>query len=307
MQLDVNHIPDLSFFNQVFYANGSSWQVWNKPNRVKSIYIFVLGGAGGGGGGRTGGINTATGGGGGGSSSITIGKFNASMIPDVLYLNIGMGGAGGSAGSAGSNGNLSYVCMQPNLTSFNILLQSGDAVATAGGGGGTSIQGTAGVGGTAWTYTNGIFNGLGLINSVAGSNGAQGGTQSSAGGSITPSLPVSGGAGGGGTSSNVSSFNGGNITGSGFLNTLAGGTANFTTGGQLGRAGYNFINNIMTPTNVPLFFTGGSGGAGAHSVNAGSGGNGGRGSGGGGGGGSYQNTGGSGGSGGNGMIFFVCV
>ena len=291
---------------KIFYANGASWQVWNKPANARFVRFLVLGGGAGGGGGRTSAVNTATGGGGGGSSAITIAKIPAKFLPDVLYINVGLGGAGGISSTVGTAGSLSYISMQPNTTAFNILLQSGDAAPTAGNGGTSSIAGVGGTASTAWSYANFVFGELGMITVSAGQNGGAGGNQTSNGVSITPTLFVTGGAGGGGVSSGTagSSHNGGNITGTGFLNTITGGTADSTTILNGDHGWSSFPNNLSYD---PIFFTGGAGGGATNTASrpAGRGGNGNYGSGGGGGGGAYSSTGGPGGNGGDGLVIIT--
>ncbi len=306
--IDVFNIPNIGSSSKAFLPNGNVWQTWQKPNNARFIYFYVIGAGGSGGGGRTGGVNTGGGGGGGGSSSISVGLYPAHLLPDILYIQVGLGSAGAPANTGGSSGALSYVSVQPNTTAINIVMQSGAAAAGGGGGGTTSLGGSAGVAGTVWAYTNNPIAKLGMVSSTAGQAGAAGGGTSAVGLSITPTLTVTGGAGGGGESSSASSYAGGNITGSGFLPTISGGTNNSTTLS----AGYpGFMPMTLTSEFLSgqiLFFSGGSGGGAAHSasINGGNGGNAAYGSGGGGGGASYQATGGSGGRGGDGFILITC-
>lgn len=303
---DYFNIPTLDNRNQIFYANGSIWQIWNKPKNSKFVNFFVIGGGGGGGGGRTSALNSATGGGGGGSSSITTALYPANIIPDTLYIKVGLGGAGStSAGTSGSNGDLSYISMIPDSsTNINIFMQSGSASATAGGGGGSSVVGSAGVGGTAWAYGTFVFGNLGLITTIAGQNGASGGSIAGSVANVTPILPISGGAGGGGVSSGGTTYNAGSILGSGFLPTISGGGNGVFVSGE---NGFTSINNIMTNFKIPMFFTGGAGGSSNNGGGGGNGGNASYGSGGGGGGGTYSGgTGGLGGKGGDGLVIVTC-
>lgn len=311
MSLDLFNLPNLDAYNNLFYANGNSWQIWNKPKNCKFIYIFAIGGGGGGGGGRTSALNTATGGAGGGGSAITISLFPSSMLPDTIYIQVGLGGAGGSAGFNGSVGGVTYISAQPNTTALNILLQNGSAGANGGGGGGSSVAGSGGTGGTAWTNNSFVFGNLGLLTSEVGQNGTNGGTQNTDGVSLTPSKICTGGAGGGGVSSSTagSSHLGGSITGSGFLPTITGGTNDTNDGSQNGRSGFTSLNDLfITPFRTPMFFTGGAGGGSMNTIGrvGGFGGKGSFGSGGGGGGGSYNGTGGTGGAGGDGLVLITC-
>ena len=307
--IDLFNIPNLGVYNKVFFANNSAWEIWQKPNNIKFIYFYVIGSGGAGGGGRTGGINTGGGGGGGASSSISVGLFPAFMLPDLLYVQVGIGLNGAPANTGASSGQLSYVSVAPNTTAINIVMQSGDTSAGGGGGGTTSLAGVGGTAGSVWTYANYPLAEMGMVTSVAGQNGSAGGGTASAGVSVTPILPITGGAGGGGESSTASSFVGGNINGSGFFQTISGGTNNVNTSAVNGNSGFNtIIPTTESFMSLPLFFTGGSGGGGCNTAGftGGTGGNGSFGSGGGGGGASYNGTGGSGGRGGDGFILITC-
>jgi hypothetical protein len=307
--IDVFDVPNLGVYNKVFYPNSSSWQVWKKPSNIKFIYFYVIGSGGAGGGGRTGNINTGGGGGGGASSSISVGLFPAFLLPDTLYIQVGLGLNGAIANQGASSGQLSYVSVAPNTTAINIVMQSGNVSAGGGGGGTSSLAGVGGTAGTIWTYANFPLAEMGMVTSVGGQNGASGGTTVSVGGSVTPTLPISGGAGGGGESSSVQSFAGGNIIGSGFLPTISGGTNNVNTSLVNGNDGFiSIVPTTESFLDLPLLFTGGSGGGACHTTGftGGFGGDGSYGSGGGGGGASYNGTGGSGGRGGDGLILITC-
>ena len=296
--------------NSVFYANGSAWQVWNKPKNANFVYFFLIGGGGGGGGGRSSGINSAPGGGGGGSSSITTALFAANMLPDTLYIKIGLGGIGGVPGSPGVDGELSHICFEPNATAINVLLKSGDLAANSGNGSINSTNpGAGGTGGTLWTYTNFVNGDSGLISTIAGSNGSSGTGIGASPNNVTPTLPVTGGAGGGAVSaSGLGLYNGGSIIGSSFLPTVGPGINSSLTESVNGGGGITFLPNISSMDN-PMFFTGGAGGGSSGNTGgvAGKGGNASFGSGGGGGGGAYNNTGGTGGNGGDGLALIVTL
>lgn len=310
--IDVFNIVDDSAKKQVFYAvsSGSTqWQTWQKPNGAKMVHIYVLGGGAGGGGGRTGAVNTGGGGGGGGSTAISIGLFPACMLPDILYISVGKGGIGGSANTAGGNGELSYVSVSASTNTTAVLMQSGEAAATGGGAGTSSLAGSAGVASTIWVYTNDIWSQLGQISAIAGTNGTAGGSTSGAGVNLTLGLSVSGGAGGGGESSTSSSFKGGDILSTMYgFTTLTGGVANAADNTINGAVGYTYsFPSFNSSTRGPMLFTGGAGGGGANTSgrNGGRGGNGSFGSGGGGGGAAYQGTGGTGGDGGGGLVMIT--
>lgn len=309
--MDIFNVPNFNESNKIFLPNATSWQTWNKPAGVKFIYFYIVGGGGSGGGGRTGGNNSGGGGAGGGSSAIAVGLYPAIVLPDILYLQVGTGGLSVGAGISGSSGGISYVAVEPNTTGTNIIMQSG-AVGAGGGGAGTNSgtgAGAAGSAGTIWQYINNPLTSIGMISALAGQAGAAGGQNTpSVGGSITPSMPISGGAGGGGVSAGGTQTAGGNITGSGFLSTLSGGTT-ASTATLPGMPGYSLTNPVGESfIDGPLFFTGGSGGASAGNAiitTGGLGGNGSYGSGGGGGGASYASTGGSSGKGGDGLVLIV--
>lgn len=302
--LDTFNIPDNSLNNQIFYSTTSgstSWQIWQKPNNTSFVYIYVIGGGAGGGGGGTGGGVARGGGGGGGSSAFSVGLFPATLLPDTLYIQVGNGGNGGSAGTAGSIGGLSYVSISASTSTNPILMKSGTASPTAGGGSTTTAGGTAGVGSTIWDYTLHVFPQLGQITTYAGSNGVAGGGSAQVGNSVTISNIVTGGAGGGGANT-VTYFGGGDITGTGFINTIPGGVLS----GASGSGGYmTNIPSTNSSVRQPMLFTGGAGGAGTLIGTAGFGGNGAYGSGGAGGGASVNGTGGSGGRGGDGIVLIT--
>ena len=310
--IDYFNTPDKNTNTQIFYSNASgytSFQVWQKPNNAKMVYIMVIGSGGGGGGGRTGSVNTGTGGGGGASGGITHGLFPAAMLPDYLHVYAGRGGRGGGAGIAGGSGEISYVSLSAGTGAIGVLVQSSLAAAGGGGGGTSSVIGSAGVAATLWTYTSNIFPQLGHITTIAGQAGGAGGPNGNVGVSVVQALPISGGAGGGGESSTTTSYNGGSITSTmtGFI-TITGGTANSTININ-GMDGIEY--GSLSPnwsTNKPLMFLGGAGGGGANTAsrNAGHGGDGQIGSGGGGGGAAYQGTGGTGGNGGDGLVIIAC-
>lgn len=309
--INIFDLPNSGIYNQVLFGNGTVWQTWQKPSGIKFVYFYVIGAGGAGGGGRTGSINSGGGGGGGGSSAISTGLYPAFMLPDILYVQVGLGSPGATAGSGAASGALSYVSIEPNTTAVNIVMQSGNAAA-GGGGGGTNTGGGGGTGGTAgsvWGYTSFPLAKVGIITSVAGQTGGTGGTSvPAAGPNITPALPVTGGTGGGGVSVGGAVTNGGDITGAGFLPTIAGGVGGINPG-----AGANgFVSSMPTSQSFlsqPMFFTGGTGGGSGGSGaarNGGAGGNGSFGSGGGGGGASYNLTGGTGGRGGDGLVLITC-
>jgi len=284
--------PNNILNTQIFYSTSSGstnqWQVWNKPPNSTFVHITVIGGGGGGGAGLNGAGGTArTGAAGGGSSSITKGFFPSNYLPDTLFIQVGKGGLGGNtSGSAGSDGNLSYVSVQPNTTSTNIILRSGTIVARGGGGGGPTGLKTGGAGGT--VFTSSILSYLGVVDSEVGQKGSDASGNSN-GTDISITNILTGGASGAGVDSNIgitgAGFNGGDILSlSGFVNTILGGRPSPSTS-STGSTGNTYLSTLPTTNlsnRVPFFSAGGSGGA--SGVLGGPGGNASYGSGGGGGG-----------------------
>jgi hypothetical protein len=288
----------------------TQFNIWNKPKGIRSVYILALGGGGGGGGGVEGTTTVArSGGGGGGAGALTRAIIPAAMLPDVLYIQPGSGGAGGAAAGNGVAGEASYVLMHPDRASAQnaIMVANGGSNGTGTGGGGN--------GGTVGTNANSPGSFFGIFLSVAGQNGGAGstGNATAVAGIATGAHPLaSGGGGGGGRAITTGSGgSGANITTGGTCwPTIAGGTAGTTVsvGGRGNNGinyGANFINNYQSISSyLPLISTGGSGGGSGTSGAVG--GIGGCGSGGGGGGAGPVAGGGAGGRGGPGLIIISC-
>lgn len=119
---------------QVFQSSGvNAWQTWRKPRSCSFVYIFCGGAGGGGGAGFTGASGTARGGGGGGGSGgLSKVYMPAFLLPDILHVRVGFGGASGSAGTA------SIIAPAPT-TGGDLLIQAA--------GGATGAVGTATNGG----------------------------------------------------------------------------------------------------------------------------------------------------------------
>jgi len=305
---DLFHIP--SNFKgdvQIFHANNQStinFQPWIKPRGVSMSYIVCIGGGGGGGGAHSSNSGTNGGGGGGGACSgisrLVVPTF---LLPDNLYVQVGVGGLGGAAGVAGGAGTNSHIMFAPlTFTAANSLISSNT---NAPGGGGAGAVAAVGAGGTVPTNaTATVEASIGVFSATVGLVGVTGGAVAGNNGSDVTAwgaLPLSPGAGGAGA--NTTNFNGGNQTlgaaaNFGFINfpTTAGAVAAGGTGGATdarnGGAGVSLF--------APFFQSGGAGGG---SNTAGIGGDGGRGGiGCGGGGGGKGVTGGRGGNGGNGLV-----
>src|SRR5574343_336906 len=81
-------------------AATTTWQVWSKPRGVQMVMILAVGAGGGGGNGFSAAAGSARGGGGGGGSgAISRVIIPAILLPDVLYVSPGVGGAATAAGS----------------------------------------------------------------------------------------------------------------------------------------------------------------------------------------------------------------
>jgi hypothetical protein len=254
--LDFSHIPQNLRSNfSVLYNDSSTptWQVWNKPRGITSVYVLCIGPGGNGATNSGASLTNIAGGGGGGSGGITTLLIQANLIPDIIYVQPGINGAGTG----------SFVSLQPSTTAAYVLCYANR--------GGNATTSTGGAAGAAATATNMILGSYGDYNAYAGQAGASG-SAGAVGGSVTwGSLIVSGGAAGGGRNSSGTNFAGGSITGAGFMPTVSGGAA----GSNPGFPGLSF--------NQPLMFCGGSGGGGNNTA-SGAGGRGNIGSGGGGGG-----------------------
>lgn len=286
---------DLSYFqnqnsNVQGFFNGGTWQTWIKPRGAKLVNIICQGsGAGGGGGFQS--TGTKAGGGSGGSGATARLTINAKLLPDILYILTGVGGAGGLGGApatGGITGQNSFVTLIPNTSSVsNVVLRSGTVPAIQGGAG-TTAGGSSGAGSTIGAIGNNIFASLGTFSFQAGVAG-QTGWYASVGANITPSNFLVGAGGGGGTVGNA-------VNAIGVFPAIP--TTGLLQNGQDGPIYYK-------PT---LMLYGGRGGVGSGTAgtNGGNGGNGAPGCGGGGGG-SGWNVGVNSGNGGRGGDGFVII
>jgi len=301
--LDISHIPnsqqDIKMFNAVSGSN--SWQTWQKPRKCQWVWIMCIGGGAGGAGANNnenGPYYT-----GGGSGAVTRALFNASHLPDTLYVQVGLGGAGGVGGlgasTAGSVGTRSFVSIRPTTSATDVIMSSGTTAAA----GGTTGTAANAAGETAFTSGNGAFVSLATFISTAGVT-AVGAAQLQAP-DLVPFTSQIVTAGGGGSSYDRTTqvlYNGGSILSSSISPLIRGGTG-ATTPLTSGGRGADGITSWK-----PFFSTGGAGGGGSVSGSGGNGGNGGIGSGGGGGGGGSTATsqnGGNGGRGGDGLVVII--
>jgi hypothetical protein len=302
---------------QVFTSDNQSqnWQSWVKPRGVTMCHMICIGGGGGGGGGYATASGMAAGGGGGGAcSGIARLITPAWLLPDVLYVQVGVGGLGGmpntsslsgtSAGT-GSSGSNSFVSLGHTYAAPNVILSS-NVLPPGGGGGGTGSA--TGIAGSVPTIaTSSVPQLLGQWSAVVGLAGVAGGAiGGGAGTSVTAwtALPLTPGAGGGTCVGSAQA--GGGVTAMG---TCDFGFLNFpTTAGILAPGGLAGSNNGSSGVMLwqPFYMTGGGGGGANNSGTGGNGGKGGIGCGGGGGGGSgAQGGGGRGGDGGEGMVLIA--
>lgn len=318
-----NHLPNkVDNSTTIFYANANSasfgrsgsFQTWNKPMGASIVHFIVIGGGSGGGSGMcsSSAAGLCAGGGGGAPGGLISTAIPATLLPNTLYLQVGLGGAGGAAVSAsgptaglsGSNGTISYVCLYPEINSGSVIIQSSGTEAI----GGSGATNTAFVGVAGAVAAVADYNMLRYINlaqtpgattpniaQTAGGNASNSGTTS---GVVSYVGLLTGGTGGGGCSGGTSGAAGAiSLPTTAFLApaTVPGGAV---TGGNGTQGFFRW---------KPLMATGGTGGAGAATNLTGVGGNGGKGAYGcgGGGGGAGRASSGRGGDGGDGLIIIT--
>lgn len=293
--LDLYGLADdsLNRFEYKTGMSGTQVEGWQKPRGINLVFIWMCGGGGGGGGGFSAASGNARGGGASGASAAMLRLIiPAIFLPDLLFIQVGLGGVGGIAAANGSNGGASIISLSNTLTSANLFMNAnGGGLGNAGTG---AAGGVAGVAGTTSAISTMVLASLGMYLSVAGDNGKVGGGVANVGVAFVPLANTTTlGGGGSGAGSTASQAAGGDITGAGIINTIPGGLASG------GRGSDGIV------LQQPFIATGGSGGG---SFNTGVGGNGGNaaiGSGGGGGGGGT--TGGSGGRGGDGYVLIIAT
>ena len=293
---------DLSYFqnntsNTQVFINEGTWQTWTKPRGAKFVNILCIGAGSGGGSGGVGIGGARFGGGPGASGAVTRANFQASLLPDTLYVQCGTGGAGApgsttATGSIGGAASSSFVTVYPDNTNVAaILVRSGNVPATGGEAGvGTTASGSVAAE-TVATAANMLLVNLGTFTSIAG--------QAVGGGSgfNTGILNIVTAGANGGQSSGAA--NGYSITAAGPIPQIQAGAGSTTQGGR-GSDGIILYKPILA-------FTGGAGGGSSNTTNGngGDGGNATYGSGGGGGG--CGGTGGRSGNGGNGGDGIVII
>lgn len=293
--LDLSHIPNSQQDIKIFYSNGvlNSWQTWQKPRKCQWVWIMCIGGAGGGAGGNA--AVTTNGSSGGASGGSTRAIFNASHLPDTLYIQVGLGGNGGASNTNGSGGVRSFISILPNNTLTNGVLASGTNN-TSGGGGLTT--GAAVAGEVAFTITPAVFGSLSTFLSTQGVQSALSALSPTNITPLTSQITSPGAQGAGYNTTTPAAINGASIVASNLSPLISGGVGTIAaaTDGGNGADG-------MTSWK-PFFSTGGAGGGNSRFGVGGNGGKGGIGSGGGAGG-SSGVTGGRGGNGGDGVVVIV--
>jgi len=299
--LDIFHIPSNTENTKIFYATGGTndWQTWQKPRGAKLIQIFCLGAGSAGGSGAASAAGSVSGGAGGNSGGLVRALFPSILIPDTLFIQVGLGGIGNNTGNGGAGG-ISYIAMYPSasITAPKTLLVASSTSTGAGGSGGSGGGASPGAAPTITTTAVCPFLSLGIFTAVAG---IQGGTSlvGAAGTSVNAlgSNIVIGGAGGAGKTTNTIQYAGGSIISASVIltATVNGGAA----GPNNGENGYGMFSNVVC----------GTGGAGGGSQIAGTGGNGGTGwyGCGGGGSGASITTRSRGGDGGNGLVIITTI
>ena len=207
------------------------------------IEIFCLGGGAGGGQNN---INNSTGAGGGGSAGIVRGLIPVFLLPDILYILVGKGGAGVSSGGTGGTGGLSYVSLQPSTSEQTLICKSSTVGAIGGAGSGN------GIGATISVISLSAFGNLGLFTAIAGNNSPVVSTGGIAGNSLTAlaSNLTTAGAGGAGKGASVFAVGGSVLAAPVILTSQVSGGQ---TSGANGADGYGTLQ--------PFCGAGGAGGA----------------------------------------------
>jgi hypothetical protein len=206
---------------------------WVKPQGVSFVWFTLIGGGGGGGG--TDGTNV---GGGGGSGSILHCLAPAFILPDILRVQVGQGGAGGVGATAGSNGNNTAVTYN-NKATYAFMVASAGTGGSPGVGG---VQGSASAPTTlapAVIYVQGAGQSGSITNTTASTttplSGGSAGTVTANYGYTTTKAgtfqisPILVGTGGGSDTSGA--YNGGVGCGGGGISNLAQTTTTAGAGG----------------------------------------------------------------------------
>jgi hypothetical protein len=276
--------------------------IWRKRPGANMVTIFALGAGGGGGNGTVGAVSNAGGGGGGGSGAQIYMEIPALLVPDTLFINVGIGGQGN-----GATGGRSIVQLAPgSYSNQNALFVEakgglGGNSGAAGGGGGTG--GAAGTIGNNPLASGAFLTYGGQSGNSAPGPGAPANTNFPVTGlRVTGGCPGAGLNGSGAAGSLGGTFN--NPDARAFPALVAGSAGSTaTTPGGAGSNGFEMVKG---------FWCGGTGGGSSHGsatgagLVGGKGGDGGIGCGGGGGGGALTgSTQGLGGRGGDGLVIII--
>jgi len=279
--------------------NNTGFQTWLKPPSISFVHIITIGpGAGGSGAYPYAAGTAARGGSGGGGGSMNSVFLPAYLVPDTIYVNVGLGGTGGglstvagtaNTGTAGQD--LTYVTFYPvKSAGYALCIASPGSAGTIPAGGAGAIGGN---GGAIISSTSFPISQVGLRNYIGGQSGGTGG-QSGAAANITGIYRTTGGGGGSGNTS------GGNTGAGATINAVGGNTSlNTIAASPAGTNGSQFIDLIN------FIFGGGTGASSSTTISGSNGGSGGYGSGGGGGS-IGPGLGGAGGAGGDGLVIITC-
>jgi hypothetical protein len=258
--LDVLNLPKpRNGYIDYFFGDAASWRTWEKPRGISMIHITCFG-AGEGAGAPTS-VNLP-GGRGGGSGGQTTLLIPAHVLPDVLYVSPGKGGAGATVFGVtrGVAGTASYVSIAPSTAAIYVACYANG--------------GSGGNGGVIATQASALMSFQGFFFALVGQDGN--GTTITY---PTSGLLVSGGANGGPGGSFTSTGFGGSVIAPTQASIRFFSTRDGSADGT-GNPGADGISLFQ-----PLLSTGGAGGGGRGATGisvVGSGGNGGFGSGGGG-------------------------
>jgi hypothetical protein len=255
----------------------SHWETWEKPRGAKWIYMMAVGA---GGSGSTGiaGTGSGAGGSGGGSGGQTTTFLPAFFVPDLLFVDVGSGGAPVSiTATDGNTGTNTDIRSDIGQSTF-VQQQVSFCFAFGGAGGsaptGATVGGTGGSAGAISQIGNSVPAGRGIYTFLAGQTGTDGGTNGSYGVNQfypTTGLCVTGGTGGGG-GGNTIAYGGG-----GFIGPGANNTPDFAPYGNSlympgvapgaptvsGQDGWNQLNNIFSSGQGFIMNRGGQGGGGS--------------------------------------------
>jgi hypothetical protein len=217
----------------VFWGNAPTanttrlWYEFDVPDEADMLFILAHGsGAAGGGAGASAAATAAGGGKGGGSGALTKLLIPTMLLPKRLYVSPGNGTKGGTgqvrggaAATDGQAGNSSYVTLTPSIDDANntsgYVIKSGQTPATGGqAGSGATAGSTGGAAETICSVASAPITNMGLMVSLAGQAGANGGS-AAAGSDLTNSSNnpmANGGPGGGGVNAGTTVSRGGQIT-----------------------------------------------------------------------------------------------